>query len=402
MDKRRYFPEAQAKAGKEIIVIGEVNIGEFPVNEHYLSTKQKSDIQKILRGWGVEDGDFNQMVLDFQRRYNSELGRSASENAMWSQEVRFMVEVYHLVDLAYAEAASARGSLAEGGEAQEAKSNKARYVSAREYIGEPSVVRDLFAGDPALQMEYVFPDGKSVRIGWINHFYKGDFYRRGVHEEEGRLREIIRDMEFKSYKTFAEAFNKRFSHRSDEAKQMLVADSEAVDSFNGRDIPHSNQAFENVRYAVQLWVAGDRVPVDNNSTIKVGSFVFESSDIFGLLPDLSPSQLIIEGKKEAQLINTLLNGSLGAVPSVSAEFNRLVSMLNSSDYIDWGEQSEETKAEINTLAEKYADFEPHAEALCGLRYVRSSEIMTHLGSHNPHILLWKQVRQLKASQAMSE
>ncbi len=329
----RHYEAAKQEAKYEQVSIDGVDVGAFPGGR--LESGQKEAIQGILSGWNISlpSDDFSTAIRKFQEHYNRAFNRNLKVNGNWGNQVRFALEIYHLA----LKAAQESGELQERNTAmippaadrvdlsqlvENSQDVKRYYGVARERLRESRNPNGTFYSPRVLK------SGRTINLGALNT--EG----HGPYTSEHKIRDVLEDMGFSSVREFAEAYNKKFSHRPEKFVQRLIQNAESVDARLGKeDIIIGDEDFQNVRLAAMIWNEYEKIPRDPNTPIIFGEYSFSFNQLRSFDPSLKLEDALINSQIEAEDIDFLIKKfPNGKIPRLSDRIENMLGKIDSSQY----------------------------------------------------------------------
>ncbi len=354
-----HYDKASAKAKNTSVTIGNLALGSLPARK--LTPKQEADVISVLNSWGFEGNDLQTVLPIFAQHYNQVFSRKLSVNGVWGSQPRLAMETYYLALESWRESVDDMNRLAFKVE----RDNLKREVTTQQKGGEERIkigtraeynaVRKVLQSSDygIISLDYVHPSGEISNIGRFNTEAGGDLV-----EEEGLLG-VINELGFDSFGDFAKAYNQRFPHRAPDAQRQILDNATYVDqNINHRDIKIGDKAFKNVRLAVQIWVAHERMPKTESDPVRFGNYEFSLTDLRKVIPNLKYEDALILEAREAKFLSDLLEfAPSGRMPEFSATFNRIDKMLDQS-MTNRGMNQLLSQSDFDSLMEEFTSLDP--------------------------------------------
>lgn len=180
------------------------------------------------------------------------------------------------------------------------------------------------SNDGIRHLDYVMPSGEIIDIGLLNTRLENAWSLPEDWGKEDALLAVVQDLGFNDFISFARDYNSLFSHRDQQSQNMLNDNAQYVDDkfSSEHDIKIGNVNFENLRFAVQIWVTYHRIPQNDNDTVNFGKWNFPFSDLQSVIPGLQRKDAIITQAAEAEFFDALFKlAPNGNLPTFSQKFN---------------------------------------------------------------------------------
>lgn len=307
-----HYAQASAEARQSDVEFNGINIGSLPLEG--LNAEQSQQVLSILHSWGIAESNLADALDAFAQHYNEVFGRNLAPEGLWGSQPRLAMEIYALAISAWRESVGDMNALAfrierqalqtEVEEIQTRTPETARNVEA-EYNAVRSFLRGTRDAHGTFALQYPLPNGDIVETGRINTNIYGHV------PEEHHLVPVLNDLGFDSFSRFAQAYNQRFSHRNADSQQLILANARSVDQrMNREDIRVGDEAFRNVRLALQIWITHERMPQQNDNQVTFGVFSFSLDQLQRYIPEFAdPNKAVIANQEQAQFLQRLIEFS---------------------------------------------------------------------------------------------
>lgn len=168
--------------------------------------------------------------------------------------------------------------------AEAAEKKKEVYDAARKLLATTRIHNGV-------HMVNVFHNGEIVPLGELNT--QAPLREQQDQIEDDRIDQVFKELGFSDAVAFAERYNADFPHRAANDKTRLVEDANFVARMRAAndDIPIRNPQFINIRLAVMIWLASERLTQDHSKTFKLGGKTFSTPEVLRVLPGLKGNGL---------------------------------------------------------------------------------------------------------------
>ncbi|TSC86453.1 MAG: hypothetical protein G01um10148_439 [Parcubacteria group bacterium Gr01-1014_8] len=168
--------------------------------------------------------------------------------------------------------------------AEAAEKKKEVYDAARKLLATTRIHNGV-------HMVNVFHNGAIVPLGELNT--QAPLREQQDEIEDDRIDQVFEELGFSDAVAFAERYNADFPHRAANDKTRLVEDANFVARMRAAnvDIPIRNPQFINIRLAVMIWLASERLTQDHSKTFMLGGKTFNTPEALKVLPGLKGNGL---------------------------------------------------------------------------------------------------------------
>lgn len=156
---------------------------------------------------------------------------------------------------------------------------KETYAAARKLIATTKIHNGI-------HMINVYHNGAVAPLGELNTEAPELIAEHGIDD-------VLASLGFSDAVAFAAKFNEAFAHRSNADRERLLTDATFVAEMRAanHDIKIGNPQFINVRLALMIWLAVDKLTKDHSKTFSLGGKTFNTSEILKVLPGLKGNGL---------------------------------------------------------------------------------------------------------------